>query len=80
MTVAYLLDLPTEIIRDYLFPHLDNVDLLRLWQTGNTRLKEIVKNYQLKQFKHKLNNIFMKKLPQLGQSSTFRCKKYYCHF
>ena len=45
MVEILLQDLPTEIIRHYLFPYLDDIDIFRLGNTGDTRLKEICDNF-----------------------------------
>ena len=45
MVEILLQDLPTEIIRQYLFPYLDDIDIFRLGNTGDTRLKEICDNF-----------------------------------
>ena len=39
------LDLPNEIIQDFIFKYLDDVDIYRLGTTGSTRLKEICENF-----------------------------------
>lgn len=45
MIEILLQDLPTEIFRHYLFPYLDDIDIFRLGNAGDTRLKEICDNF-----------------------------------
>ena len=40
-----ILDLPTEIIQDYLFKYLEDTDIYNLSQLGSRRLKEISEGF-----------------------------------
>ena len=45
MGELFFQDLPIEIIRHHLFPYLDDIDIIRLGKTGDTRLKELCESF-----------------------------------
>ena len=45
MTNPTFLDLPTEIIRKYIFKYLADIDVYNLRNTGSIRLRELSEEY-----------------------------------